>query len=733
MQRISVFFAFVFVAISLAFSPTARAQAVSSEVTTGNAVSQFFSAKAGIAPGETILVGFHQKLRDGWHVYWVNPGESGLPLDLRWTTPAGFSTSDPLYPLPHRLPLETLVNYGHEGEPTFLVELTAPPEAVPGTNADFSIKATWLICADICIPESGDFTLSIPVVAEPAGPDPQGFPVIENAKLDQPVEADFEAGFFDFNGRPVLHLDTDQFDDSSDIHYFPFVVDMVDASGPEDVAATGNGLSIVFDAGFMYDPAETKSLDGVLTVGKGRAIRGYTISAPQRDTPEDAAQRLGSLSPASTDQAADHASDQVGIPANNASSAPEAGLIGILWLAFLGGIILNIMPCVFPVVFLKAAHLAKAAHEERATIRLQGLLYTAGVLVTFLILAGILIALRAGGEQVGWGFHLQSPLVISAFAVVIFLVGLNLAGLFEIGTSLQGVGSNLAGKGGNAGAFFTGLLAVAVAAPCIGPFLGVPVGFALVQPAAVGLAVFAVMGLGLALPYLLISLVPGLARLLPKPGAWMETFKQVLSFAMFATLIWLIWTLTLQAGPDGLVLLLIALLLVAFAAWAFGRSQKPSGGWVSRGLAIMALIGSAFVISGIEPQKQTALSASSAPGEGDVSELPTAIFSPATLNDYRTAGTPVFIDFTAAWCVTCQFNKQRVLTQKPVVEAFHEKGVIYMVADWTLQDPEITQALEEQGRSGVPLYLFYAPGADQPVVLPQMLSIKLMLETFASL
>ncbi|MCI5043725.1 MAG: thioredoxin family protein [Aquisalinus sp.] len=728
MQRFSLFLALVFTALSLAVTPGARAQAVSSEVTTGNAVSQFFSEKAGIAPGETILVGFHQKLREGWHVYWVNPGESGLPLDLRWTAPEGFITSEPLYPLPHRLPLETLVNYGHEGEPTFLVELTAPETAQPNTIAEFQIKATWLICADICIPESGDFTLSIPVVAEPTGQDPQGFPIIENAKLDQPVEADFTAGVFDFDGRPVLHLDTDQFDEDSDIHYFPYIVDMVDASGPEDVTSAGEGLSISFDAGFLYDPATIENLDGVLTVGKGRSIRGYVISAPKRSTPDNTATRLTIANPAS---AAPGTASRSTVPGS--SQQPAAGLFGILWLAFLGGIILNIMPCVFPVVFLKAAHLAKAAHEERAAIRLQGMFYTLGVLITFVALAGVLIALRAGGEQIGWGFHLQSPIVVSLFAVVIFLVGLNLAGLFEIGTSLQGVGNDLAGKGGNSGAFFTGLLAVAVAAPCIGPFLGVPVGFALTQPAAIGLAVFAVMGLGLALPYLLISLIPGLASLLPKPGAWMETFKQILSFAMFATLIWLIWTLTLQAGPDGLVLLLIALLLVGFTAWAFGRSQRTQSGWVSRGLAVVSIIAAFVIISDIEPQKQTALSASTAPGEGDLTELPTAIFSTATLENYRAAGTPVFIDFTAAWCVTCQVNKQRVLTRPPVVEAFHEKGVIYMVADWTLQDPEITQALEEQGRSGVPLYLYYAPDAEQPEVLPQLLSIDLMLETFSGL
>ena len=693
----------------------ARAQALSQGIQTENAFSQLVSEKSGIAPGETVLIGFHQRLREGWHVYWSNPGDSGLPLTLNWILPEGFEAGDIQYPVPHNLPLGPLVNYGHEGEPAFLVGITAPEDAEPGMMAEFTVSATWLICDDICIPEDGVLSLTLPVVASPAGPDPMGEPIIAEAKEHLPQPAGFSAMSFDYERRPVLRLLTDQFADGRDVVFFPYTPGLIEPAGAQEMAAGDGYLDIFLKAGFEYTPDDFGNLDGVIAVGKGRDYRGLVIAAPSGPAPDNARPAL------------------VASPSGTGANAPGPGFLAILGLAFLGGIILNIMPCVFPVIFLKAAGIARVAHEDTGTVRAHGLLYTAGILLAFLAIAGLLIFLRAGGEQIGWGFHLQSPVTVAVFAVVIFLVGLNLAGLFEVGTSVQGIGNDLASKGGNTGAFFTGLLAVAVAAPCIGPFLGVPVGYALSEPPLAGLAVFAVMGLGLALPYLLISFVPALARLLPKPGPWMETFKQVLSFAMFATLIWLIWTLTLQAGTDGLVELLIALLLAGFAAWAFGRTQKaPGAGWAGRISALVALIAAIFMVSGIEPQART-VTATGAPGEGDLTELPTAIYSEAALESYRDAGTPVFVDFTAAWCVTCQVNKQTVLKRPQVVEAFHEKGVIYMVADWTVQDPDITKALEAQGRSGVPLYLFYPPGAGEPLVLPQVLSIDLMLKTFSAL
>jgi len=719
---VTVFFAI----LGAGLTPQAHAQAVSEPVETGNAVSQLISERAGIAPGETVRIGLYQELREGWHVYWMNPGDSGLPLEIDWSLPAGFETGEIEYPLPHRIPLGPLVNFGHEGTPLFMVDLTAPADAAPGQTVTLSADATWLICADICIPESATLTLSLPVVAEPAGPDPVGAPLFAEGDSHMPEEGGLDAAWYDLDGKPVLELSGD-IDPQAEIFFFPAAISVVEPSAEQKVAAADEGVRLFLQPSFDYDPASLETLEGVVTIGE----RGIEIAAAQTEVPAGV-----------TPPGAEPATEEIGTSSTTDATAPappaSRNLFTILGLAFLGGIILNVMPCVFPVIFIKAASLAHSAQEDRATIVRHGFIYTAGILVAFLAIAGLLLALRAGGEQIGWGFHLQSPITVAVFAIVIFLVGLNLAGLFEIGTSVQGVGTGLASKGGNSGAFFTGLLAVAVAAPCIGPFLGVPVGFALSaqQPAFVGLLVFAVMGLGLALPYLLISLIPGIAKALPKPGAWMEVFKQVLSFAMFATLIWLIWTLTLQAGTQGLVLLLIALLLTGFAAWAFGLSQRSGGGGrlFTRVLALAAIGGCVYVVSGITPQLRTAdYAEAAAPGEGDLTKLPAVAYSEAKLEELREAGAPVFIDFTAAWCVTCQVNKQTVLTRQQVVSQFHEKGVVYMVADWTVQDPEITKALEAQGRSGVPLYLFYAPGAPEPQVLPQVLSFDIMRETFSVL
>ncbi|GGC95874.1 thiol:disulfide interchange protein DsbD [Aquisalinus flavus] len=720
-------FAAAFLAMLVAGTASpVQAQAVSQPVETGNAVSQLVAEQAGIAPGETIRIGLYQELREGWHVYWMNPGDSGLPLEIDWTLPEGFETGDIQYPLPHRIPLGPLVNFGHEGTPLFMIDLTAPADAAPGQTVSLSADATWLICADICIPESATLSLSLPVVAEPAGADPAGAALFAEGDTHMPEQGGLEAAWYDLGGKPVLELSGD-IDPQAEIFFFPAAISVVEPAAEQQVVGIDDGVRLFLQPSFDYDPAALDVLDGVVTIGeRGIAIAAAQTGAPAGVTPPDAA------TPSEAANAAPAASATA--PASSASR----NLFAILGLAFLGGIILNVMPCVFPVIFIKAASLAHSAQEKRATIVRHGFIYTAGILVAFLAIAGLLLALRAGGEQIGWGFHLQSPVTVAVFAIVIFLVGLNLAGLFEIGTSVQGVGTGLAAKGGNSGAFFTGLLAVAVAAPCIGPFLGVPVGFALSaqQPAIVGLLVFAVMGLGLALPYLLISLIPGIAKALPRPGAWMEVFKQVLSFAMFATLVWLIWTLTLQAGTDGLVLVLIALLLTGFAAWAFGLSQRSTGSGArlfARVLALAAIGGGLYVLAGITPQLRTADYVASAPGEGDLSKLPTVAYSEATLEELRAAGTPVFIDFTAAWCVTCQVNKQTVLTRQQVVSQFHEKGVVYMVADWTVQDPEITRALEAQGRSGVPLYLFYAPGASEAQVLPQVLSFDIMRETFSVL
>ncbi|MEM9234243.1 MAG: protein-disulfide reductase DsbD domain-containing protein, partial [Pseudomonadota bacterium] len=428
-------------------------------VVTGNAESRLVAERDAVMPGETITVALMQELREGWHVYWINPGDSGLPLDLRWDLPTGFEAADPLYPLPHRLPLGPLVNYGHEGEPIFLIDIAVPENVVPGEVVNLAVDATWLICADICVPEDARLSVTLPISGELGLATGRYAVDIDRARRAQPRPAQFETAYYDTERGPALRLSQVP---EGKLEFYPYAPSLIEPSGQVVQIREGDFVYLGFQEGFVYRTQAPQSVAGVLVVENGSSRRGYELFADRIDPPVNAPD----LTPVVLSEEVP-TTERATV---NSSTSPL--VLPSLLLAFLGGIILNVMPCVFPIVFLKAAGFAAVAREDRSIIRLHGLLYTAGVLVAFAGLAAALLALRAGGEQLGWGFHLQSPLAIAVFAMVLFLIGLNLFGLFEIGSSVQGVGDNLASSGGGTGAFFTGLLAVAVAAPCIGPLLG---------------------------------------------------------------------------------------------------------------------------------------------------------------------------------------------------------------------------------------------------------------------
>lgn len=678
----------VFLLGAAAASGSAAAQTA---VQSSYAATEIIPEKDGLVPGETAWFAVRQQVRKGWHVFWVNPGDAGLPLNLRWSLPEGFAAGDIRHPVPDYIPVGPLASFAHEGEPVFLVPVSVPDDLAVGEEVSVEIDASWQVCEEICVPEEGKFSFSLPVV-EAARSDARRAQLFSEARAKLPTPYEGGAVFNRAGGAYVLEIADATGLTDKDVFFFPETEGLITPAGKQIVSRDGEMLSVSMTPGYVEEYAEDK-LFGVLTfTDESGAREGVEISAA---VPE---------------------------PIVNPSLDPPApalaGNNNVAWLlvfAFFGGLILNVMPCVFPIIFIKAAALMQSAHEHPQTMRVHGLLYSAGVLASFLLIGGILLALRAGGEQLGWGFHLQSPVVVALSAYILLLVGLNLSGLFSVGESFAGGGQALAGKSGGVGAFFTGALAVVVAAPCIGPLLSAPMGAALLLPAGLGLLIFAVMALGLAAPYLALSFAPNLGRLLPKPGPWMAVFKQALAFPVFAAAAYFLWVFSQQTDGGALAMILTGGVLLAIAAWLFELSKGDGvRALVIRGLSALAAVAALAPVTRIEALEQADLVAGEKHGAFDA--VP---YSADALEEYRLAGTPVFIDFTAAWCVTCQFNKATVFSSNDLAEAFEQEGVVFMVADWTVRDPEITAALQSFGASGVPLYVYYAPGeAGEVIPLP---------------
>ncbi len=668
------------------------------EVRTEYTQTRIIAEREGFVPGETTWFAVDQKVIDGWHVFWENPGDAGLPLDLGWSLPAGFEVGEILHPIPQFIPVGPLASFAHEGEPKFLVSVAAPADAVPGEIVNIVIDASWQACEEICVPEETQFEFSVPILAV-AETRSETAALFARARAALPITLDKPARFERRGGAYVLTIDNWDGAAPADAFFFPRREGLITPAASQIINLADGVLTVSMEPGWT-DVSDAETVDGVLAYKRadgGRA--GYQISAAI----------TGSLA----------------LPSDAFAGAANANVALLLVMAFLGGLILNAMPCVFPIIFIKAAALMQSAKEDRATVRAHGLLFTAGVLATFIFMGGLLLALRAGGEELGWGFHLQSPLVVGLSAYVLFLVGLNLAGLFTVGENIAGAGQSLATKPGAAGAFFTGALAVVVAAPCIGPLLSAPLGAALIQPPAVGMAIFVLMGLGLAAPYLALSLSPALGRYLPRPGEWMVVLKQALSFPVFAAAAYFLWVFARQTGDSGLATLLFGGILLALAAWLFEISKGDD----RRALFLRAASAVAAVLA-IAPLTRIdeAPSGTGAQSNSAYGAIVTEPYSDEVLASNRAAGTPVFIDFTAAWCVTCQFNKLTVFKSKDVVDAFKQTGTVFLVADWTVRDPVITRALQSYGASGVPLYVYY-PSGGAAQILPQTLSRKIVVDT----
>lgn len=646
----------------------------SAAVESPRATTALVTAVQAVTPGQTFRVGLSQLLAPGWHTYWKNPGDAGEPTKVTLTLPEGATSGPILWPVPERIDAEGIVSYGYSRSVLLPIAVTVPASAQPGTAFVVTAEASWLVCKGECVPEKGRFRLEIPVETA-ARSDGKIAALFEKITLPEtpPGEVTFRLE------GDALTLGIDGLEAVQSLYFFPASWGMIDHAAPQSFLQEGSRVMLVMQKSETFDAAK---LQGVLAVTDpfGR-VHWYAL-------------------------------DTFG--AQNGEEAAEIGLWEAILFALLGGLILNLMPCVFPVLAIKAASIAALAGGPVRQIQMSGVWYTAGVLAAFTVLAGVLFTLRGAGEAVGWGFQLQSPLFVLLMSWLMFLIGLNLSGIFEItgGGLLQHLG------GSHSGSFFTGLVAVLVATPCTAPFMGAALGAALGAPAVIFFAIFLAMGLGLALPYALLAFVPGLAARMPRPGAWMVRLRQLLAFGMYATAAWLVWVLAHQGGESGVAVALAGAVLLGFAAWSFGIAQRERTLW-PRIVAGIALLATLWLAASLRPDPSQALHQ-------------VEPFSEARLETLRREGRPVFVQMTASWCVTCLVNERTVIETDAFDEALRTYGVVHMVGDWTDRDDRITRYLREFRRDGVPFYAVYPSDGGDAVLLPPILTGSIIADAFAT-
>ncbi len=687
----------------------APAAAASTVVTTEQVRAELLAhAPEGIAPGKPLWLGLQIEHQPDWHTYWKNPGDSGLPTTLRWQLPAGVTAGEIAWPTPKRLPVGPLMNYGYDGRLLLPVPLTVSA-AFTGNSLEVKTSAQWLVCKDICIPQQGEFTLSVPVQAATALH--AGAFAAALAAQPQPV-ATAQASAELIDDAKALRVTVSGLPASlqgRELDFFAEAAGVVDHAARFDARWDGGTwqVRVPISSQRFESPARMDAVlvqrDAVGGVRVGFAIAGmWPAIAVPASTGVETAPAAAALPP-----------------------TPALGFGLALAFALFGGALLNLMPCVFPILSLKLLGFAGHAHDGRGLLA-GGLAYSAGVVVSFVGLAALLLVLRAGGEQIGWGFQLQSPTFVAALAVLFTLIALNLAGLFEFGTLLPGGLASLRLRHPLADAALTGVLAVAVASPCTAPFMGAALGLAFTLPGAQALALFAALGVGMALPYLAASAWPGLARAMPRPGAWMATFKAAMAFPMLATVVWLAWVLGQQTGIDGVAGLLAVLVALAFALWAWGRidsGRVARAAWSACGALLLGA-----VLAWALPTWHEAKAASPGPA-ADQRWQPWSAARVAALN---AEGRTVFVDFTAAWCVTCQVNKRTTLGDTAVLADLDARQVALLRADWTRRDAAISAELARLGRNGVPVYAIYKPGQAGPMLLPELLSPQVMRDALAT-
>ena len=711
--------------MALIFSPLVSAHADEPAKVQNRVIPEFSSA----TPGQTLTLAIEQKMEDHWHVYWKNPGDSGESTRIRWILPDGVTAGETAWPLPERIAFGPLMNFGFNKKAIYLVDVNVPANYTAPTlpvTADIEL----LVCKDICIPETAQVKLDIPVA--PSGAVPTDEAYFKQARANIPQTVAWQGMVEEADNALMLSFRPDaeivpELQSAKSISFFPDEWGLIQNPAPQKTSVENGQLTFNIPRD-TRSLSEVKEIKGTIVVEKSDGTRtGFNVQTPIAALPQSA---VPAALATDDDTAPDVAPDTAAESDMSTMPGADTPLFQALLFAFFGGLILNLMPCVFPILSIKALSLVKMSDKEQRHAAMSGVAYTLGVLTCFAAIAGALIALQHAGQNIGWGFQLQNPIIVLLLSYVLFVVGLNLSGMFEFSGNLANVGQNLTRKNGYAGSFFTGALATIVATPCTAPFMGIALGYALLQPPIVALVIFLALGFGLALPYLLLTLFPPFRKILPRPGAWMETFRQFLAFPMFASAAWLVWVYGQQV--DGYYAGLLALLggvAIALGIWVWKRAphHQPARSFV-RGVAILFFISSISVATLSMAKMPVAIDGMSA--SNDTHALPemAAPFTPAAFETAISGKDPVFVEMTASWCITCKVNEKVALTTSETQKLFKDNNVVYLQGDWTNQNPQITDFLKSHGRNGVPLYVFYGerdPTTNQrpdPVVLPQLLT-----------
>ena len=704
-----------------ALSPALQANVVRTDHVTAELVAE----RSAVQPGGSLQIGLRLQHIPQWHTYWRNPGDSGLPTSIAWELPAGSAVGEIEWPAPKRLPIGPLVNYGYEGDLLLPLRFTAPADARPGQELRLRANAHWLVCHDVCIPESATLELRLPVVAADATPGGTAHGALfERAAASRAAPLQGWSAEVQQSGRDVLLTLRSAGGvalpvSAPGVQVFPYAEQLIEPAVHE-LYRLSDGYALKLR--LLGDAKAPTRLQGIAVA---QAATGTAWGAASPSAEFDAAWReVARIElPAGA--------QRMGAPAAAPGGAPIAALAGTsgwaaLLLAFVGGMLLNLMPCVFPVLSIKLLSLARQAAQPVA-LRTHALAYGAGVLLSFLALAVALIALQAAGSAVGWGFQLQEPGVVFVLSLLFFAIGLNLMGTLEFANLLPQRLAQWSARSPAGDAFGCGVLAVVAASPCTAPLMGAALGYALTQSAAMALAVFAALGLGMALPYMLLTLLPGWRKRLPKPGVWMLHLKQGLAFPMFATAVWLLWVLGQQAGVGAMARLLMAVVGLGLLVWLAGIGGAR--GWLGKGLGAL---GVAALLAWSWPRELPAPPVAQAGSVRATAADAWLPYDEATLDRLVAEGQPVFVDFTAAWCVSCQVNKRLVLNTDETLSAFAQSKVVLMRADWTRRDAVITQALARLGRNGVPVYALFRPGRET-LLLPEILTQSSLREALSTL